>query len=226
MCNSITLSRTSLASRECGSPRPLSPGNVRRARSRKCATSGCHASVEIICAALSGNWRDEHVFALCQPLALNDFYQTKILECDRKLKVALKALEGSDGHDTARLRKVRTKTRQVNTPDFKVRSALYRVLGVGLTQIHRIGPSLALKLAGECGTDLAAWPSSKHFTSWLCLATGNKISGGKLLSSKTRRSSSRAAALLRLAATTIGRSDTLSVPLTVGCPRGQERPKR
>jgi len=168
----------------------------------------CHASVEKICAALSGNWRDEHVFALCQSLALYDFYQTKILECDRKLEIALQALEVGNGHDTRRLPKVRTKTKQVNTPDFEVRSALYRVLGVDLTQNHGIGPSLALKLVGECGTDLAAWPNSKHFTSWLCLVPGNKISGGKLLSSKTRRSSSRAAALLRLAATTIGRSDT------------------
>lgn len=168
----------------------------------------CHASAEKICAALSGNWRDEHIFALCQSLALYDFYQTKILECDRKLETALKAFELGTGHDTRRLPEVRTKTKQVNTPDFEVRAALYRVLGVDLTQIHGIGPSLALKLVGECGTDLAAWPSSKHFTSWLCLAPGNKISGGKLLSSKTRRSSSRAAALLRLAATTIGRSDT------------------
>ena len=77
-----------------------------------------------------------------------------------------------------------------------------------LTQIHGMGPSLSLKLVGECGTDLRAWPSAKHFTSWLCLAPGNKISGGKVLSSRTRRSSSRAAALLRLAAVTIGRSDT------------------
>ena len=77
-----------------------------------------------------------------------------------------------------------------------------------MTQIHGLGSSLALKLIGECGTDLRAWPSAKHFTSWLCLAPGNKISGGKVLSSRTRRSSSRAAALLRLAATTIGRSDT------------------
>ncbi|MGN7870366.1 transposase [Paracoccus sp. 22332] len=74
--------------------------------------------------------------------------------------------------------------------------------------MHGLGPSLALKLVAECGTDLLAWKSAKHFTSWLCLAPGNKISGGKLLSSRTRRSSSRAAALLRLAATTIGRSDT------------------
>ena len=168
----------------------------------------CHASAAKICAALAGNWRDEHVFALCQSLALFDFYQAKILECDRKLEAALKDLEIGAGHDIRRLPKVRAKSKQVNTPDFEVRSALYRVLGVDLTQIHGIGPSLALKLVGECGTDLSAWPTSKHFTSWLCLAPGNKISGGKLLSSKTRRSSSRAAALLRLAATTIGRSDT------------------
>lgn len=168
----------------------------------------CHASAEKICAALSGNWKDEHIFALYQSLALYDFYQIKILECDRKLETALKALEGDNDHDITRLPKVRTKTKQANAPDFEVHSALYRVLGVDLTQIHGIGPSLALKLVGECGTDLAAWPSAKHFTSWLCLAPGNKISGGKLLSSKTRRSSSRAAALLRLAATTIGRSDT------------------
>jgi len=96
----------------------------------------------------------------------------------------------------------------VSTPSFDVRAALFGVLGVDLTQIHGLGPSLSLKLVAECGTDLRAWPSAKHFTSWLCLAPGNKISGGKVLSSRTRRSSSRAAALLRLAAVTIGRSDT------------------
>jgi len=83
------------------------------------------------------------------------------------------------------------------------------VIETSLTQIHGFGASLALKLIGECGTDLRAWPTAKHFTSWLCLALGNKISGGRLLLSRTRRSSSRAAALLRLAATTIGRSDTV-----------------
>ena len=79
-------------------------------------------------------------------------------------------------------------------------------------QRHRLEAAfafdLALKLVSECGDDLSAWPSAKHFTSWLCLAPSNKISGGKILSSKTRRSGSRAAALLRLAAVTIGRTDT------------------
>ena len=118
------------------------------------------------------------------------------------------ALSNREAKPVGKLSKPRVKTKQVNTPTFDVRTALYGVLGVDLTEIHGLGPSLALKLVGECGKDLRAWPSAKHFTSWLCLAPGNKISGGKVLSSRTRRSSSRAAALLRLAATTVGRSDT------------------
>lgn len=168
----------------------------------------CHSSTEVIRAALVGNDRDEHIFALTQSLDLYDFYHTKIEDCDRKLEGAVAALTVRAADDVPALPKARTKGKQVNAPTFDVRAALYGVLGTDLTQIHGLGPALALKLVGECGTDLRAWPSAKHFTSWLCLAPGNKISGGKLLSSRTRRSSSRAAALLRLAATTIGRSDT------------------
>lgn len=51
----------------------------------------------------------------------------------------------------------------MNTPDFEVRSAFYRMLGGDLTQIHGIGPSLALRLVGECGTNLAAWAQLKEF---------------------------------------------------------------
>ena len=168
----------------------------------------CHSSIEVIKAALVGNDRAEHIFALTQSLDLYDFYQTKIEDCDRKLEAAVAALTLRSDGDVPALPKARTKRKQVNAPSFDVRAALYGVLGTDLTQIHGLGPALALKLVAECGTDLRAWKSAKHFTSWLCLAPGNKISGGKLLSSRTRRSSSRAAALLRLAATTIGRSDT------------------
>jgi hypothetical protein len=168
----------------------------------------CHSSVETIRAALQGNDRDEHVFALTQSLELYDTYQAKMLDCDRKLESLMTALTDKGCKPIGKLPRPRVKTKQVNTPSFDVRAALYGVLGVDLTEIHGLGPSLALKLIGECGTDLRAWPTAKHFTSWLCLAPGNKISGGKVLSSRTRRTSSRAAALLRLAATTIGRSDT------------------
>jgi transposase len=155
-----------------------------------------HSSIETIRAALVGNDQHEHIFALTQSLELYDVYQAKMLDCDRKLELLIAALNNKGAKPVG---KRRIKTKQVNTPTFDVRSALYGLLGVDLTKIHGLGPSLALKLVGESGTDLRAWPSAKHFTSWLCLAPGNKISGGKVLSSRTRRSSSRAAALLRLA---------------------------
>ncbi|PIL19685.1 hypothetical protein P775_13400 [Puniceibacterium antarcticum] len=130
------------------------------------------------------------------------------MECDRILEAVLDTLAADQDHDPSDLPRIRTKTMQVGTPSFDVRAALFGVFRLDLPQIHGLGPSLSLKLVGECETDLRAWPSAKLFTFWLCLVPGNKSSGGKVLSSLTRRSSSRAAALLRLTAVTIYRSDT------------------
>jgi transposase len=168
----------------------------------------CHASVDDIRAALSGNWREEHVFALGQALELYDAYQAKIVDCDAQIERVLGRLRDTAARPAGPLPPARHRNATANAPAFDARVALHAVLGVDLTQIHGLGPSLALKLVGECGTDLSAWPNAKHFTSWLCLAPGNKISGGKVLSTRTRRSGSRAAALLRLAAVTVGRTQT------------------
>jgi transposase len=169
---------------------------------------GCHASVETMCMALVGNYRQEHVFALTQALELYDVYQTKVTACDKQIQAILTRLKQAAPPPAGKLLPVRRRTRQPNAPAFDARAALHAILGVDLTQIDGLGPYLALKLVGECGTNLAAWPSVKHFTSWLALAPHNKISGGKVLSSKTRRTSNRAASLLRLAAGTVGRTDT------------------
>ena len=179
------------------------PGVLAAYRDRR-----CHADVETIQRALTGNWRDEHLFALAQALALYDAYQEKVTDCDRKIEATLKRIEAQSAKPVGKPPPARSTKRQPNALDFDVRTALHAVLGVDLTQIHGLGPYLALKLVGECGTDLSAWPSAKHFTSWLGLAPSNKISGGKVLSSRTRRSGNRAASLLRLAAVTVGRTDT------------------
>lgn len=134
----------------------------------------CRASAETIKAALDGNDRPEHIFALAQSLDLYGFYQAKMLACDRHLEATLATLGADTEHDPSQLPRPRTKTKQVSTPSFDVRAALFGVLGVDLTQIHGMGPSLSLKLVGECGADLRAWPSAKHFTSWLCLAHNRK----------------------------------------------------
>ena len=168
----------------------------------------CHASVETVRQALVGNDREEHIFALTQALELYDVYQAKVAACDEQIEAVLQRLKSSAAPPAQTLPAARQKGRQPNGLVFDVRKALHAIVGVDLTQIHGLGPYLALKLVGECGTDLSAWPSAKHFTSWLGLAPHNKISGGKVLSSKTRRTGNRAASLLRLAAVTVGRTDT------------------
>jgi transposase len=168
----------------------------------------CHAPLETIRQALVGNDREEHVFALAQALELYDAYQAKVAACDARIEAVLGRLQDAAAKPAGKLPSALPAIRHANTPAFDVRAALQAVLGIDLTRIHGIGPYLALKLVGECGTDLSAWPSAKHFTSWLCLAPSNKISGGKVLSARTRRSGSRAAALLRLAAVTVGRTPT------------------
>ena len=140
----------------------------------------CKASEETIREALTGNDREEHVFALIQALELYDVYQCKVSNCDKRVEVVLQRLQADCPPPSAPLPAPRHRTQQPNAFVFPAREALHRIVGVDLTQIHGLGPYLALKLVRECGTDLSAWPSAKHFTSWLCLAPSNKISGGKV----------------------------------------------
>lgn len=128
----------------------------------------CHASVETVRQALVGNDREEHVFALAQAVELYDVCQTKVAACDTRIEAVLERLRPARAKAVGPLPAARHNTRQPNAPAFAVREALWAVLGIDLTQIHGLGPYLALKLVGECGTDLSAWPSARHFTSWLC----------------------------------------------------------
>jgi transposase len=173
----------------------------------------CHSSVEQIEKALTGHYRAEHLFVLEQAVALYDVYQQKVAACDVRIESVIRALssvrgrqEGAtaDGPASPKLHRHRT----ANEPAFDVGGSLHTLLGKDLTRIDGVGPYLALKLVSECGDDLSVWPSAKHFTSWLSLAPNNKISGGKVLSSRTKRSGSRVASLLRLAAVSVGRTET------------------
>ncbi len=80
--------------------------------------------------------------------------------------------------------------------------------GADLSQIHSIGPQAALQLIAEIGTDMSRWPTEHHFASWTTLAPNNKISGGRLLSSRTPPSANRAAVILRRCAMSLGRTST------------------
>lgn len=168
----------------------------------------CKKSEGTIAAALTGNYRNEHVFMLKQAVELYDFYQERIGDCDKQIEQAMAKLNQRKVIPDAPLPKARHRTKQHNEPDFAVRSALYTLTGLDLTQINGIGPYTALRLIGECGDDMSKWATEKHFVSWLSLSPGNKISGGKILSSKTRRTKNRATTLLRIAAVNIGKTET------------------
>jgi hypothetical protein len=169
----------------------------------------CRESVETtIRAALVGNYQPEHIFALAQALALYDSYEARINDCHVQIEQKLQLLIVDKAQPKEPLGAPRSRTKQTNSLNFDVRPLLYQLTGIDLTQIHGIGPSVTLELVAECGTDLGRWPTEKHFTSWLTLSPGCKISGGKVLSSHTRKSNNRIAARLRLVATSVGRTDT------------------
>ena len=80
--------------------------------------------------------------------------------------------------------------------------------GVDLTRIEGVDGFTALKVLSEIGTDMTKWPSAKHFASWLGLSPNNRITGGRVISSKTKACANRGAAALRLAANALHRSDS------------------
>ena len=168
----------------------------------------CKSSVEVIRSSLVGNYQPEHVFALAQALAMYDAYQVQLDVCDQQIAQSLIRLSQQKPTPSEPLPKPRHRTRQPNALNFDVRTLLYQLIGVDLTQIHGIGPYLALRMVAECGTDLSRWRTAHHFTSWLTLAPGCRISGGKVLSAHTRKTKNRVTAHLRLAAVTIGKTNT------------------
>lgn len=150
-----------------------------------------------IAKSLRGNWRDEHLFALKQAMALFDAYGERLAECDRQLETMLAALQRDDVGTPG---KAKRRSRAKNAPKFDVRTHLFGMCGVDLTRIDGIDTTSALKVISEIGPDLSRFASAKHFASWLGLCPGTKISGGKLLSGKSKRTANRAAQALKLAA--------------------------
>jgi transposase len=154
------------------------------------------ASEDEIAKSLQGNWRDEHLFALKQALAGFDFCGTQLAECDSEIEQRLGALHAHEGSPAKG--KKRSKSR--NAPRFDVREHLFKVCGVDLTRIDGIDVSTALVIVSEIGPDLSHFPTVKHFTSWLGLCPGTKISGGKVLGAKSKRTANRATQAFKLAA--------------------------
>ena len=157
--------------------------------------------------SLEGHWREEHIFELTQALELYRVYQSKIAECDREIQAQMERFADRSGGGVPPEQPRRNRI-QGNAPRFDVRSHLYRMTGVDLTRINGVDAHTALKVVSEVGTDMTRWPTARHFASWLGLSPNNRVTGGRVISSRTKPSANRAAKALRLAANALYRSDS------------------
>ena len=125
-------------------------------------------------------------------------------ECDREIERQLEVLQVQEGEPD----KAKRRSRARNAPKFDLRAQLFRMCGVDLTRIDGIDVTTALAVISETGTDMSRFPTVKHFACWLGLCPGTKITGGKVMSGKTKRCANRAAQALRLAAAALRSSQS------------------
>ena len=162
------------------------------------------ASEDEIARSLQGNWRAEHLFALKQALNAFDFCGTQLAECDAQIQAQLQTLHVCQEQPAQGKKRARAR----NAPKFDLRTQLFQMCGVDLTRIDGIEVTTALAVVSEVGCDMGRFPSDKHFASWLGLCPGTKITGGKVMSGKTKRCANRAAQALRLAAAALRTSQS------------------
>jgi len=166
---------------------------------------GCRASQEMFVAALTGNYRPEHLLSLKLAVELFEVYQDKIAECDQHIEANLATFEKVA--TPAKQVPVKSKKRRKNQLNFDARSILHQLAGVDLAAIPGLETPSILAILSETGTDPSAWSGGRHFAAWLALTPNDRITGGKLIRKKGPViRPNRAAQIFRLAAQTLERA--------------------
>jgi transposase len=162
------------------------------------------ASKEVVKRSLQGVWKEENIFELEQSYEMYHLYRSKIIDCDKRVKDLLLQKSGpAQKEDESKKPSVKSNKNNLN---FDATQILQQITGTDLTEIYGINDSNATEILCETGFDMTKWPTEKHFTSWLNLAPNNKISGGKVLSSKIPKKKNRAGQVFRMAAFAVQRS--------------------
>jgi transposase len=167
------------------------------------------ATEETIVKSLVGDYREEHLYVLRQSLQSYRHYQKLIEDLDVEVKQRMQSLPSKVdlvAKPLAKERNPRKKPRRTEPLD--LRTEVYRAFGVDLAQIPGINALTAQALLAEIGTDFSRFPTVGAFCSWLRLCPDPKISGGRILSARTRPTKNRAALALRVAAQALHRSQT------------------
>jgi transposase len=145
--------------------------------------------------SLRGNWASEHLFALSQALAVWEFYQKLLAQCDQQIEAVLKELAGPEPEPPASPSPASgpssapVKPSGKNAPQIEqLHQLLVRICGgKDATRLPGIADYLLLQLLSETGVDLSAWRTEKHFKSWLGLSPGSRQSGKRKGSVKRQR---------------------------------------
>ena len=173
------------------------------------------AKPELIVQSLEGTWRPEQLFLLKEAYEMYQHYRLRISGCDAEIEKHLQCLEARSNEGTISTQPATEmppapaieKKKDKNQPKMNVRNYLQKIHGVDVLAIYGLGDIGGLELLAETGTDLSKWKNEKHFTSWLNVSPNNKISGGKLLSSRIRKNrQSTAGQALRTAANAVRNS--------------------
>jgi transposase len=167
--------------------------------------------------ALTGNYQKEEVFILRQAVDSYNHVNNQIKACDTEVEKLTAQIKEDYEKKTD---KSKTNTNVVKTKKFQKRHKgafmsnssnvsgyLQSIIGAEVTDIGGIDMLGALTLISETGFDMNKWKTDKHFSSWLALAPNRKITGGKLLSSKTKKINNRAKQAFKTAAVTLRNSD-------------------
>jgi len=184
--------------------RAIISGKTKPAELAALRDRGCAASEQTFIDALQGNYRAEHLFALQQALALFEFYQTLIGECDARIENELHTFELK----AEKVAQTKPTKRRKNELRFDATRLLHQLAGVDLTAIDGLAAPTVLTIISETGVDMSPWGSAKQWAAWLALAPNNRITGGKPIRTKGKQvvRPNRAAQAFRLAAQTLERA--------------------
>lgn len=171
------------------------------------AESNCKASQEEIALSLEGTWDEDLLFMLKQSLDAYDFFLSQVSDCDTEIEKLL-SLYGAriDSANAELVRCKRKKSRSKNAPKMDIENFAYQLWGVNVFEIPGLKDTAVMHLIGELGHDfIDKFESAEKFSSWCNLAPNNKISGGKILSSKIMKRKNPVGQIFRTAAAPLAR---------------------
>lgn len=159
-----------------------------------------------ISSSLKGNWDEGLLFELKDCFELYHTYENLILDCDHQTELILQKHIPTEITEDSKQVKLTRRRPQRHQPNIDVSLYSYYYTGVDLFAIEGVKHQTVMTFLSEVGIDIFKFRTSKQFVNWLRLAPNNKISGGKIISSRTPKGKNRLAIALRNAANTIGKS--------------------